>query len=77
MKNPLRQLHNGIRKIIWRCPYWRVCPNFDRDKCYDSWVMNGCGKYRKFAQQEVENTTNRYEKIIIETDFINRKKKQK
>lgn len=57
MKNPLRSLIDEINKVIYRCPYWRKCPYFDRDVCHEAWIMNGCGKYRKYENEDGERVT--------------------
>ena len=66
MKNPLGQLYNEILKVFWRCPYWRRCPNFDRDKCYDVEVKRACGKYRKYEDQDAEHITKLHEELLKE-----------
>jgi hypothetical protein len=64
MKNPLKTLINEIFKIIFRCPYWRKCPYYDRDKCHEAWIMNGCGKYRKFEDEAAQRVTRLYEEVL-------------
>ena len=63
MKNPLRSLYDEINKVFYRCPYWRRCPYYDRDKCAETWVMRECGKYRKYEKENAERVT----KLMEET----------
>ena len=56
MKNPLRSLYEEICKVIFRCPYWRRCPHFNRDKCHEAWINGECGAYRKFENEDGEKT---------------------
>jgi hypothetical protein len=52
MKNPIQQFCREVSIVIWRCTYWRKCPYYVREVCCDAWVMNGCGKYKKYQMEE-------------------------
>jgi len=57
MKNPLRQLYVEICKTFFRCPYSRKCKHYNRETCYQAWIMGGCGKYKKYEQEEGARAT--------------------
>jgi hypothetical protein len=66
MKNPLRELYKEICRVIFRCPYWRKCPHYDRDECCEAWMMRGCGQYRKYEHEEAETVTKLHEETLNE-----------
>ena len=57
MKNPLTNVCSEINKVIFRCPFWRRCPHFNRDACHEAWIMRDCGQYRKYETQEGQRAT--------------------
>jgi len=65
-RNPLSKLYQECLKIFYRCPYWRKCPYFNRDKCHEAWIMRQCSRYRQYENQEGEETEKAYQQLLKE-----------